>query len=228
MTFRRKILLLGLSIFSFILRFVLNCLLILPVMRTMKHMFSKVNMKSAAAEKSNGYCPNESKSRHSSGNEIRSRHSSDNGSGHSTVSPRPGLLQRSDSIVHFTHKTSQSKPSPYRTIKIQVNKSLRESKLKALQAKSAKSSADRLKSMDVTSFASQSFNSTGLSSLKSYTSTDGSGDSSGSPPRPVKKVSHKRRARTMPEITFAPRARTFSELLEERDMVIKLKNQNKQ
>jgi hypothetical protein len=49
--------------------------------------------------------------------------------------------------------------------------------------------------------------------------TDGS-DGSGSPSSPRKKLAKKRRARTMPEIIFEPRARTLSELQEGRDRVI--------
>ncbi len=79
---------------------------------------------------------------------------------------------------------------------------------------------------DTKTLASQSIMSSIVldSSSGTYTAgslTDGSdGGNAGSPASPRKKFGRKRRARTMPEIIFAPRARTLSELQEERDRVI--------
>lgn len=151
MSFCKTFFFLVLSIVSISTKFVLNCLLILPILRTLFKWFRNQNMEALKTDNNNGVAAkcflNEPKSRHPSGNEVRSRHSSDNGSersGSSTVSPRPGLLQRSDSIVHFNHKPGQSKPPPYRLIRIQVNKSLRETKLKVLQSKPAINGMERL------------------------------------------------------------------------------------
>jgi hypothetical protein len=90
----------------------------------------------------------EVRSRHGSGNESRSRHSSGN-------TPGPGLLQRSDSIVQFPasppgsaciggrSRRSSSSSSSGRVIKIHVNKTLREDKLRSLQQKLDKLAAER-------------------------------------------------------------------------------------
>ena len=89
----------------------------------------------------------EIRSRNNSGNtEVRSRHNSGNG-------PGPGLLQRSDSIVRFPTSPSQSglgsrsssrrSSCSNRTITIQVDKKLKEDKMRSLQEKLIKLASER-------------------------------------------------------------------------------------
>ena len=98
---------------------------------------------------------NENRSRHNSGNDVRSRNNSGNDvrSRHNSgTSPRPGLLQRSDSIIQFPSSppsqnsrklSSSSSRCSQRSIKIHVNQHLREEKLNLLREKLQKIATER-------------------------------------------------------------------------------------
>ena len=98
---------------------------------------------------------NNVRSRHNSGNDVRSRHNSGNdvrSRNNSGTSPRPGLLQRSDSIIQFPSSppsqnsrklSSSSSRCSQRSIKIHVNQNLREEKLNLLREKLQKIATER-------------------------------------------------------------------------------------
>ncbi len=122
MSFCKRLFLLCLSIVYLIIKLVVSCLLTLPIIRTVSVKWFNTT----------GCYPMKSKMCHKPGNEVSALARPCNGS----VTPRPGILQRSDSIVHFTPKKHvQSRSAPHSFIRIQVSKSLRATKLKATQSK---------------------------------------------------------------------------------------------